>query len=240
MENYYNTLKISEDSSFEQIKQSYRVMVKQYHPDTQHGDSSQFRKVTQAYKVLSNPESRNDYDKTLLNFKKKNSSFQDYLSNRYPVQGKHMLRMIKEIMLQGHFTRLKIKYRDRALIDVPFSISLAFAFIALIKAPITMLFIHFGIASVFEIEVTNIIMEYFQKAVQMHQSGKILEAKKLYIRITQISQFFMPAHLNLGILYRQLGETQKAVSCFKFVLDVIPFGEIGKIAQQNLTEIRSY
>ncbi|MBF0103095.1 MAG: hypothetical protein HQK77_19525 [Desulfobacterales bacterium] len=41
-------------------------------------------------------------------------------------------------------------------------------------------------------------------------------------------------------LYRQRGETQKAIACFKFVLDVAPFGEIGEAANKNLMEIRGY
>ncbi|MBF0102806.1 MAG: DnaJ domain-containing protein [Desulfobacterales bacterium] len=240
MKNYYEILGVPEKASFEQIKQAYRTQAKQYHPDTQHGDSDQFREVTEAYKVLSSSDSRNDYDKTLLNFKKKHGAYQDYLANRYPVEGKHMFRMIKELLRQGNLTRFKIKYKNRVLLDIPFSISTALIIVGVIKAPITMLIMHFGVTSVFEIEITNKIMERFKKAVQLHQSGNIIDAEKSYIQITKTSQFFVPAHLNLGILYRQRGETQKAIACFKFVLDVAPFGEIGEAANKNLMEIRGY
>jgi len=60
--NYYETLNVSRDASQEDIKKSYRKLVKQYHPDKTGGDDSQFKKISEAYEILSNPISRKNHD----------------------------------------------------------------------------------------------------------------------------------------------------------------------------------
>ena len=61
---YYKTLGIAEDASEKQIKDAYRRLAFQYHPDrnpdTQ--SSAKMRAVNEAYAVLSNPAKRRDYD----------------------------------------------------------------------------------------------------------------------------------------------------------------------------------
>jgi len=42
------------------------------------------------------------------------------------------------------------------------------------------------------------------------------------------------------MLYRQLGENRKAEECFRKVLDIAPFGEVGALARSNLESIRGY
>jgi len=58
---HYKTLEVSPDASQEDIKKSFRQLAKKFHPD--HGGSEeQFKEVNEAYKVLSNNQSRADYD----------------------------------------------------------------------------------------------------------------------------------------------------------------------------------
>ena len=59
--NYYQILNVSTDASSEEIKKSYRKLVKVYHPDTG-GDDNQFKQLSDAYETLSNPEKRKLYD----------------------------------------------------------------------------------------------------------------------------------------------------------------------------------
>lgn len=59
--NYYQILNVSTDASLEEIKKSYRKLVKVHHPDTG-GDDNQFKKLSDAYETLSNPERRKLYD----------------------------------------------------------------------------------------------------------------------------------------------------------------------------------
>jgi curved DNA-binding protein CbpA len=69
---HYQTLEISLTAKPEQIKRSYRALVKRFHPDlfsdgsegqAQAGD--QLRKINAAYAVLSNPQKKASYDSKL-------------------------------------------------------------------------------------------------------------------------------------------------------------------------------
>lgn len=61
--NFYKLLDVDVEAHSNAIKQAYYRQAKKYHPDSQGtGNSEMFKKVTEAYKVLSNPELRRDYD----------------------------------------------------------------------------------------------------------------------------------------------------------------------------------
>lgn len=65
---YYELLDIDKNASQEEIKKAYRVLAKKWHPDLNQADPSateMFRKITEAYSVLSNPQLRQDYDSAL-------------------------------------------------------------------------------------------------------------------------------------------------------------------------------
>lgn len=59
---YYDILNIPDDATGQEIKDAYRTLSKQHHPDKE-GDREEFESITRAYKVLSDPEKREQYDK---------------------------------------------------------------------------------------------------------------------------------------------------------------------------------
>jgi molecular chaperone DnaJ len=62
-EDYYTTLGVGRDASQDEIKKAYRRLAHEHHPDKGNGnDSEKFKKVNEAYQVLSNPEKRRQYD----------------------------------------------------------------------------------------------------------------------------------------------------------------------------------
>ena len=71
MANFYETLGVTPSASPEAIKQAYHALAKQYHPDRHHGDANRevyeakMAEVTEAYSVLSDPQARATYDRTL-------------------------------------------------------------------------------------------------------------------------------------------------------------------------------
>ena len=71
MINYYQILEIQEGSNSEEIKNSFRKLVKKYHPDKNitNGVSSEekIKLLIQAYKILTDSEKRTHYDKLLQN-----------------------------------------------------------------------------------------------------------------------------------------------------------------------------
>lgn len=63
---YYAVLGVSKDASDEEIKKAYRRMAMKYHPDHAKGDQKaedQFKKISEAYAVLSDKEKRRQYDR---------------------------------------------------------------------------------------------------------------------------------------------------------------------------------
>ena len=60
-EDYYNILGVSKGASEDELKKAYRKMVHKHHPD-KGGDEAQFKKVNEAYQVLSDPQRRKQYD----------------------------------------------------------------------------------------------------------------------------------------------------------------------------------
>lgn len=61
MTDYYNTLGISKQATADEIKKSYRKLASQHHPD-KGGDTKKFQEIEEAYRTLSDPEKRAQYD----------------------------------------------------------------------------------------------------------------------------------------------------------------------------------
>ena len=63
---YYKILGVNKNAAQDEIKKAYRKLAQKYHPDKAKGDKKeaeeQFKKISEAYAVLSNPEKRKDYD----------------------------------------------------------------------------------------------------------------------------------------------------------------------------------
>ncbi|MGD9007478.1 MAG: J domain-containing protein [Desulfobacteraceae bacterium] len=62
---YYKTLGIDKNASDSDIKKAYRKLAMKYHPDHTKGDKTaeeKFKKISEAYAVLSDPEKRKQYD----------------------------------------------------------------------------------------------------------------------------------------------------------------------------------
>jgi curved DNA-binding protein len=59
----YDVLGVRRDADAETIRQAYRVLARELHPDVASTDGERFREVTEAYGVLSNEQSRRLYDR---------------------------------------------------------------------------------------------------------------------------------------------------------------------------------
>ena len=62
---YYQQLGVSPNASAEEIKKAYRSLAKKYHPDANPdnpGIGERFKAISEAYTVLSDPESKTKYD----------------------------------------------------------------------------------------------------------------------------------------------------------------------------------
>jgi curved DNA-binding protein len=82
--NYYELLGVERNSPPDEIKKAFRRLARQYHPDLNQGDKSaeeKFKEFNEAYRVLSDPAARSQYDQFTRFWRgKKNRNNQDFWS----------------------------------------------------------------------------------------------------------------------------------------------------------------
>ncbi len=61
-EDYYKILGVSKDADQEEIKKAFRKLAHKHHPD-KGGDEEEFKKINEAYRVLSDEKKRKQYDR---------------------------------------------------------------------------------------------------------------------------------------------------------------------------------
>ncbi|MBP1905431.1 molecular chaperone DnaJ [Paenibacillus turicensis] len=101
MTDYYGQLGLKQDVSKSEIKQAYRKLAKQYHPDVNHGNpqaESKFKLIHQAYETLMDDQLREQYDAKL----------RANLSNTSP-QFKTQAKAEQDV-LSGFDERIKAQY----------------------------------------------------------------------------------------------------------------------------------
>ncbi|PKB65493.1 MAG: hypothetical protein BZY80_00265 [SAR202 cluster bacterium Io17-Chloro-G2] len=66
MTDYYNVLGLPRTADDKAVRQAYRKLARQYHPDVNHEDSAseeKFKAINEAYSVLSDPDKRRRYNR---------------------------------------------------------------------------------------------------------------------------------------------------------------------------------
>lgn len=64
-ENYYSILNVDKNAGEEEIKQAYRKLAMEFHPDINAADGAEenFKKISEAYTILSDRDKRRLYDR---------------------------------------------------------------------------------------------------------------------------------------------------------------------------------
>ena len=102
MSNYYDILEVNSHASHSEIKKSFRNLALKYHPDKNKNSEDskhKFRKIIEAYEVLSDEIARRDYDN------KTNHGMYDYASARPWIPSADFERIYS-------YSEIKRRYRD--------------------------------------------------------------------------------------------------------------------------------
>jgi DnaJ-class molecular chaperone len=88
---HYQTLGVAKNATPDEIKKSYRKLASKHHPD-KGGDTATFQKIEEAYRILSDPQQRQQYDNPMpqgnpfgggFNFNGGPDIFQDFMSQMF-------------------------------------------------------------------------------------------------------------------------------------------------------------
>jgi curved DNA-binding protein len=72
---HYEVLQISPNADTETLRRVYRVQAQRFHPDNlETGDAETFRRISDAYEILSDPEQRASYDRELRQARKREAN----------------------------------------------------------------------------------------------------------------------------------------------------------------------
>jgi molecular chaperone DnaJ len=63
VDDLYETLGVNRQATASELKSAYRKLANKYHPDKPTGDSEKFKKISEAYQVLSDDQKRAHYDR---------------------------------------------------------------------------------------------------------------------------------------------------------------------------------
>lgn len=85
MSNHYKILGVTTAATAQEIRRAYRILARRYHPDLNPGESNAetFKKIAQAYAVLSDPGERQQYDAELDKSRESFSSAFDRAHREY-------------------------------------------------------------------------------------------------------------------------------------------------------------
>ena len=95
---HYDTLRIKQSATMEEIKNAYIQSCKDFHPDVNNSPeaSEQFRKAREAYGVLSNSNSKIHYDYEISNLSNINPYDEEELEVRSPKRDRKPMDHVAE------------------------------------------------------------------------------------------------------------------------------------------------
>jgi DnaJ-class molecular chaperone len=130
-DSYYDILGIDSTASIGDIKHAYRKLSLDNHPDRNNGNkdkSEKFKKITEAYKILSDESERKKYDNSINNLMGIDNDIQNIFNNLFNTLNKDTLNNDSSVFLSGglpfmHTSNLTKGFSDHEYKSKPATIS---------------------------------------------------------------------------------------------------------------------
>jgi curved DNA-binding protein CbpA len=110
---YYKVLKCQKSDPIEKIKKNYRKLALKYHPDKNPSGEEQFKKIAEAYEVLSDEKRRKEYDKTgkfIYDKKDPMQTFREVFQEMPEEVSDALKTMIVKLTSTNEYSLLKLVY----------------------------------------------------------------------------------------------------------------------------------
>ncbi len=117
--NFYEILKVSKNSSQQEIKQSYKKLILQHHPD-KGGNEEIFKQIQEAYETLGNAEKRMIYD----NPRQINNGIHISFQNGFMNIVRQFQKPIEKINIKTTFNELYNNFSKT--IELPYNIKIEY------------------------------------------------------------------------------------------------------------------
>lgn len=201
MYNYYEILGVSRNAGQKEIKAAFKKLAVKYHPDKTRNDPDDenvFKKVNEAYQVLSDPEKKRQYDRRLEYeyFFSRNSSYNATRVRNYS----HKTKTGFDFESHGQHYQKKTYYEPRGRTATDYFV--AFIFMTLVGIG----FLIFG----FFMNKYSAKQEY-KKAEAAFEQNNYYEAMKQLNNALMHHDEFGKAYLKRGMLYLKMGNNYKAL-----------------------------
>ena len=125
---HYNILGLTKNASQDDIKKAYRKLALKHHPDKNFGDDRMFKKINEAYQILSNPIEKKAYDEKNIpeNLSNLLNIFLNVFFEKIKIKKPTIvpINIDLEDLYYGRLKRLIIKIHDKTMKSKQFLISL--------------------------------------------------------------------------------------------------------------------
>jgi curved DNA-binding protein CbpA len=114
---YYDALQISVNAEPDTVHRVFRLLAQRFHPDNQEtGDSEQFRAISEAYAVLSDPAERAKYD---LHHQQVRRDRLRLVDTANQMQGSFQVeQLVRLTVLEALYTQRKLEPNNPGIFDL--------------------------------------------------------------------------------------------------------------------------
>jgi len=250
---YYKILDLSEAATTDEITAAFRLAMKAAAADAA-TDPDGVQRAVDAYRVLSDPGQRAEYDKVRARpadsapeseslVLKLSQALERLREQVDPSQPEAAVRLIADqagaLLNKLQVTKVRLKHKDKPVLpDIPLIYGL------LLEAGgiwagglVRVLIANLGIKALVDVEVINEAEELVTRGDANYQAGEVTSAIRDYRQAVALDRTCAIAHYQLGVALRVQGDIPKAAESFRKVIQLDPASELAAKAKVQLERV---